>query len=114
MRTHLKRIVSIVLLAVFVLYNIPKEIYHGWTHHNDTTHQRFGIKGKLHLSNQHHHCELLKIDQQFVSTDVHIPVYNFSNHLVYFIRYSLHAYHALLERTLYSAKQLRAPPSLLV
>lgn len=72
-----KRILSFILLSVFLFYITPKELLHAFTHHTDTQHEP--VKSGLQISNEHHHCELLKLDQQFSAWDVQLPHHNFEN-----------------------------------
>jgi hypothetical protein len=58
-----RQICSVVLGVMFMLYIIPKELYHGLTHHTDTEHT--ATEHDLQISAEHHHCELLKLDQHF-------------------------------------------------
>lgn len=72
-----KRIISFILLCVFSLYITPKEIYHAFVTHTDTEHTVSHLKNHLEITTEHHHCELMKADQHFVSSDISIPFYTF-------------------------------------
>ncbi len=72
-----KRILSFILLCVFSLYITPKEILHAFVSHQDTEHHATHLKNQLEISATHHHCELMKMDQQFASNEVSIPFYDF-------------------------------------
>lgn len=57
----LQKIVSISLLSLFLLFIVPTHLLHHFVSHTDTRHI-CETKG-LHISNAHHHCSLLQIDQ---------------------------------------------------
>jgi len=69
MTPRIRHILSFCLLCIFILYIIPKEIYHGFMHHHDTVHVHLNVKNGLQIDKEHHHCELLKYEQeqQFIS-----------------------------------------------
>ncbi len=114
MQLQTKRIFSILLLGVFVLYSTPKELYHAFTHHTDTVHKLVCSKDGLQISNEHHHCELLKIDQQFSAATIQIPFYDFSWKQFFFSIALKAMQEKCLHSNVYSCKQLRAPPFFVV
>ena len=61
---------------MFSIYVIPKEVFHAFTHHADTEHSTFDTKG-LRIDSEHHHCELLKLDQQFTAAQIDLPYFDF-------------------------------------
>jgi len=71
-----KRILSFLLLTVFCLYVTPKEVFHAFSHHTDTEHHIVDTQG-LHFDSEHHHCELLKLDQQFTAAQIDLPYFDF-------------------------------------
>ncbi len=72
-----KRVISFILLCVFSLYITPKEIYHAFVTHSDSEHTISHAKNHLEITAEHHHCELMKADQHFISSDILIPYYSF-------------------------------------
>ena len=78
---RLKQFISFLLLCIFSLYIIPKEIFHVFVQHTDTEHVATHLKNHLEISTEHHHCELMKADQQFVSSFIPIPYYHFQSPL---------------------------------
>lgn len=80
---RLKQLISFLLLCLFLVYIIPKEIFHAFSHHIDTEHVTTSVKNQLQISAEHHHCELMKADQQFVSSIIPIPYYHFQSPFYY-------------------------------
>lgn len=68
MKTLLKRILAAAVMMVFVTYSIPKEFYHIFTDHADTRHEAHSA-GELEITGLHHHCQLLKADQQLTALE---------------------------------------------
>ena len=110
MSTLFKQLLSSFLLCVFCLYITPKEVMHELTHHLDTEHHVVNDKDGLAISNPHHHCELLKMDQQFAAFDIHLPCYDFLSR-PFFCNASFNVdLNEVLFGNVYSCRQLRAPP----
>jgi hypothetical protein len=110
MSFRLKRIVSFVFLLVFSIYITPKEIYHVFTHHIDTEHS-LELNHGLQISNQHHHCELLKVDQHFTSSDVTIPFYEFYHTITFYEVKNLCNSLSYILQGSYNTSPLRGPPT---
>ncbi len=93
------------------MYVTPKEVFHAFTHHVDTEHT-LGQEHGLHISNQHHHCELLKVDQQFTASDIEVPFYNFEKPHFYFFQQkkSIYITHSLNGNAISYSQ--RGPPSI--
>jgi len=87
---------------------------HALTHHLDTEHHVVNDKDGLAISNPHHHCELLKIDQQFSATDFQIPFYEFLLHPGFFEISLKSQQEKMLHGNFFACKQLRAPPVFVV
>ena len=106
-----KRIVSFLLLCVFIIYCTPKEIYHAFTNHKDTVHH---TTVGLRISGEHHHCELLKADQHFHISIIDFPYYSFLQ-TIYLDAINLQrAKDKILTGSVSFCKQLRAPPSFMI
>lgn len=56
------------MMLAFVTYSIPKEFYHIFSDHTDTKHEAHSA-GELEISGLHHHCQLLKADQQMTALE---------------------------------------------
>lgn len=97
-------------MLVFVTYITPKEIFHAFTHHIDTEHIALTEKDGLKISNEHHHCELLKVDQQFTAADVLILPFYFNCPVHYIEAPHSIIHHQFVTGDIASFKQLRAPP----
>ncbi len=103
-----KNILAVFLLFIFSFYLIPKEIIHTLVPHKDTIHcEKSNI---TQVSEEHIHCELLKIDQHFVSNAFELPFYDFNKLEVYSLPRSVIFKVFYLSKLAYSQKQLRAPP----
>ena len=109
MSTFYRNIFASLLLIVFCFYITPKEVLHIFTNHHDTEHHSVNKTG-THFEKQHHHCELLKIDQQFFASSFEIPFYDFSKLELFFISIQKSINHHFLSSFIASNKQLRAPP----
>lgn len=73
MNAFLKRILATATMVVFVTYSIPKEFYHIFSSHTDTQHEAHS-SGVLEITGLHHHCQLLKADQQMTALAFEFPV----------------------------------------
>jgi hypothetical protein len=105
-----KRILSFLLLTVFSLYITPKEVFHAFTHHSDTEHAVTNFDG-LHFDTEHHHCELLKLDQQFTAVEFALPFYEFE-HLQQFLDIQKTGLHSSFKSNEdYKYLFLRGPPA---
>lgn len=60
----LQKIVSISFLSLFLYFVTPIHLLHYFVSHTDTIHTR-DTKG-LHISEAHHHCCLLQLDQDLI------------------------------------------------
>ncbi len=87
---------------------------HALTHHLDTEHHVVNDKDGLAISNPHHHCELLKMDQQFAAFDIHLPWYDFSVRPYFFDLSFISDLKEIVHSNVYSCRQLRAPPVVVV
>ncbi|HAD34127.1 MAG TPA: hypothetical protein DCF44_06460 [Chitinophagaceae bacterium] len=58
----LRQVIAAFLLIGFSTYLIPKEVWHAFTHHHDSTHEKHTGTG-LRIESEHHHCSLLQFDQ---------------------------------------------------
>ena len=114
MSTIFKQLLSSFLLCVFCLYITPKEVIHTLTHHLDTEHHVVNDKDGLAISNPHHHCELMKMDQQFSAVDMPIPFFGFSSQAVFFDLSSTTLHQEVFNSQVFASKQLRAPPVFVV
>lgn len=65
---HFKKNIATFLLLLFLQYSFPKELYHVFVSHTDTEHC-VEIKNRLNISNEHHHCALIKADQLLESIE---------------------------------------------
>jgi hypothetical protein len=107
-----KRILSFLLLGMFVFYILPKEIVHAFTHHEDTEHASNHCipDGLLEFSKEHHHCSLLKLDQQFHATDIHILFVDLSKPKIYEAISLQFSFCGSYRSTFYASNLLRGPP----
>lgn len=106
-----KQIISFLLLGVFLTYITPKEIFHAFTSHNDTEHNITHNPNQLEVGSEHHHCELMKLDQQFASSAISIPYFSFSKP-IYFANQQKHAIvQCILPTANYAIHPLRGPPA---
>lgn len=103
----LKRIFAILLLVSFCFYITPKEVLHVFTHHHDTEHL---LVNGSHFEEQHHHCELLKIDQAFSAPNVEFPFFDFfeNQHFLVDTKYQLYSF--IKNENVNLAFLLRGPP----
>jgi len=60
MSIAIKRFFASIILIVFCFYITPKDIFHLFTHHDDTEHLT-PKSNEQHFDKEHHHCNLLKI-----------------------------------------------------
>jgi hypothetical protein len=105
---YLKRIFTFVLLLTFCFYITPKEVLHVFTHHHDTEHV---LVGGNHFEEQHHHCELLKIDQQFSAHKMDIPFYDFYVARLFYIIPNFSCYQFINNENINLPFSLRGPPA---
>ena len=105
-----KQIISSLLLFIFCVFITPKEVIHAFANHTDTEHSHTHLHHQLEISSAHHHCELMKADQQFASFDIEIPYYSFEQSCTFFVKNTSSFNTSTLKEKKYSHKQLRAPP----
>ena len=96
---------------MFCLYITPKEVIHTLTHHLDTEHHVVNDKDGLAISNPHHHCELLKMDQQFTSNDFVVPFYDFKRVILYLPKKEFAYFELVILKIANNSNQLRGPPT---
>ena len=107
MSSAIKRFFSGFILVVFCFYITPKEVLHLFTQHEDTEHS---IANGCHFEEQHHHCDLLKIDQHFSAPSFEIPFFDFFVKNEFFINSLIIFNKEIISLFCCSSKQLRAPP----
>ena len=84
MSNRLRSIMSIILLIAFSWFSTPKEIIHLFSNHHDTLHVvDDGVD--LHFSAEHHHCELLKVDQHFTAPTFDFPYFDFEQISLFYL-----------------------------
>ncbi len=107
MSSRCKHIVAFLLLLSFVWYIVPKEVLHAFVTHTDTVHHSHV---GLYFDSEHHHCELMKIDQEF-NADDQISFYNILPHVnLFFSNQQIYHYTShTLNSNLYD-QLLRGPP----
>lgn len=82
---------------------------HMFAHHEDTEHVESHGHG-LHISAEHHHCELLKADQYFSADEYHFFSYDFSPKVLHFFS-TQESFYTSTYRPLYVEQiSLRGPP----
>jgi hypothetical protein len=111
MKMQAKRILALIFLGVFFLYITPKEVYHAFTHHNDSSHTTLSDKDGLQISNEHHHCELLKIDQSFSAFNIEIPYHDFELKPAFYVSFNGLLLEENYTHQFSSTHYLRGPPS---
>jgi hypothetical protein len=107
-----KRYISFILLCVFCLYITPKEIFHAFVTHTDTEHTTLFADNHLEISAEHHHCDLMKIDQQFASADISVPYYDFQVDSYFAQQNEFIVSHVILASKANACNPLRGPPVL--
>jgi hypothetical protein len=107
-----KQIISFLLLGVFVTYITPKEIFHAFTRHNDTEHRIGHNPNQLEVGSEHHHCELMKLDQQFAASDISIPFFSFNKPIYFATKRNSAIVHCILPNANSAIHPLRGPPSI--
>jgi hypothetical protein len=55
------RLISLFLLAAFSLVVVPKEMLHGFTHHEDSADRVCVDYCRHHIEEEHQHCEVLQL-----------------------------------------------------
>ncbi len=110
MSNCIKQLCSFLLLMMFSMYVTPKEVFHAFTHHTDTEHSTLDTKS-LHIDSEHHHCELLKLDQQFTATQIDLPYYDFEQLPRYLDIQKLASYTSYKSLDDFNCHFLRGPPN---
>ena len=104
-----KRILSALLLILFSWLVTPKELWHVFTHHEDSRHTDTGHR--LQFTKAHHHCSLLQADQQFIAAGVEIPQYDLAKVLPPAVSKPESKYEAPLLLSIRTQHSLRGPPA---
>ncbi len=107
MSTGIKRFFSCFILVAFCFYITPKEVLHFFTEHEDTEHS---IANGCHFEEQHHHCDLLKIDQQFSAPSFEIPFFDFIQDQFFLINTKFELYSFVNNENVNLSFSLRGPP----
>lgn len=109
MKTFLKRILAAAVMIVFVTYSIPKEFYHIFTNHTDTRHEAHSA-GELEITGLHHHCQLLKADQQMSALEFELLFVDPAEKLDYFETTLAELIIQPFSTLTIAANRLRGPP----
>lgn len=83
---------------------------HAFTHHTDTQHDAHSGLGELQISSPHHHCELLKLDQQFSAFDVSIQAMDIHEVLPVYGCFTSQVIDVRLPQDVLTGQGLRGPP----
>ena len=84
---------------------------HLFTHHKDTEHVESHGHG-LHITGEHHHCELLKADQYFSADEYNFFHYDFSQKDLFLFDVRQSSYKGHYKPLYVEQISLRGPPSL--
>jgi hypothetical protein len=111
MSPRLKQYIAAALLCLFMVYITPKEVWHLFASHHDTTHTASSHTGyPLTLSAAHHHCELMKADQHFSAHEVSLLGLNVIPASIVWCQQPLAIYQLLPFCKGMGGRGLRAPP----
>ena len=105
----LRRLLALLLLLQFAWYTTPKEIWHVLREHTDTEHRQH--QAGLQISAEHHHCALMKADQQFHSLPAFTPAFHFEAPPAAPLPKRLARYTSPRGIGEYAAPSLRGPPT---
>ncbi|MCK6638572.1 MAG: hypothetical protein L6Q81_00685 [Bacteroidia bacterium] len=79
MHRILTRLISVLILAVFVFYTIPHEAVHIFYDHEDTEHAECAGSDDLTISEKHVHCDFLSgYETDYVVADIILAPENVS------------------------------------
>ncbi len=105
---NMRRLLAFILLAFFVVYTTPRELWHAMADHHDTVHHH--DEQGTHIEPQHHHCDILKYNQQLPFTAITPSVLLASSSPALFARHiNLFTQKGFTQNS-HHYKPLRAPP----
>jgi hypothetical protein len=109
MSAAIKRFFASFILIVFCFYITPKDVLHLFTHHDDTEHLILN-SNEQHFEKEHHHCNLLKVDQRYSAPTFEIPFLNFIQKHYFLLNQKFGYYSFVNNENVNLSFSLRGPP----
>ncbi|MBL7765964.1 MAG: hypothetical protein JNJ58_07730 [Chitinophagaceae bacterium] len=110
MHPNHRRFWSFILLGIFLAYATPRDLIHLLAMHHDTKHEH-SHQHDLQIDPEHHHCEILKLEQHFSVAVIPSGETDFQRLPEFFISNTLTELNSrLLHASAYSLPE-RGPPA---